>query len=219
MLLLNIIHLFKFISSFKEVKISSDDSSQLKKLKLEFDNILNYKSTMASLQNKTFVIETEENPINTEPAIEESVIHQSILGDQTSTIFNKENLGSFYIRNDDNISQINLTKRKTDLTRDEGIVFKPRATNATNYMDTIYQFKEPSHYERSTTLVSRLENSKIELDLDYKPTIESQINNDKQISPELEDKREVKINSQDVEKLKGHKENHLDNVTETNQEK
>jgi hypothetical protein len=183
---------------------------------------------MASLQTKTFVIETEENPLNSEPAIEESVINQSIIGDQTTIPFNRQTLGSFYMNNDDNISQLNFTKRKTDLTKDEDIIFKSRATNATKEIDLNNQNTEPNYFERSTTIVSQLENNKIREETENNPklnqittNIKSQITNKNELMPIIENKLEINSKEPQLIAENGKEviEKYENNITETKPEK
>ncbi len=79
--------------SFSEVKISSDDKELLKAFKKDFDSIVNYKNTMSSIQNKTFVIESENKPQRSSTfrtvVDDNQTVHKSVLLDENISTYAK----------------------------------------------------------------------------------------------------------------------------------
>lgn len=114
----------------------------MKKFKEEIEKILLYKSTLANLQNKTFIIETEENKLNTEPLID-----QSVMGEASPD--RRELFASMLLNNEDEISNYNFNKRMTDFTKDEELLFKRQSivdtsqslSNKIKFVDVIKEEK------------------------------------------------------------------------------
>jgi len=114
----------------------------LKKFKEEIEKILLYKSTLANLQNKTFIIETEENKLNTE-----LLIDQSVMGEASPD--RRELFASMLLNNEDEISNYNFNKRMTDFTKDEELLFKRQSivdtsqslSNKIKFVDVIKEEK------------------------------------------------------------------------------
>ena len=114
----------------------------MKKFKEEIEKILLYKSTLANLQNKTFIIETEENKLNTE-----LLIDQSVMGEASPD--RRELFASMLLNNEDEISNYNFNKRMTDFTKDEELLFKRQSivdtsqslSNKIKFVDVIKEEK------------------------------------------------------------------------------
>jgi hypothetical protein len=80
---------------FDDVKISCDDKEVLKSLKREFDTIVTYNSTMSSIQNKTFVIQSDKNG---EDKLERKSTFKTIVDDNKTvhkSIFIDENTTNY----------------------------------------------------------------------------------------------------------------------------
>ena len=116
----------------------------MKKFKEEIEKILLYKSTLANLQNKTFIIETEENKLNTEPLIDQSVIGEA-------SPDRRELFASMLLNNEDEISNYNFNKRMTDFTKDEELLFKRQSiVDNRQSLNNKIQLVEMSKEEKSS---------------------------------------------------------------------
>ncbi len=99
---------------------------------------------MANLQNKTFIIETEENKLNTEPLIDQSVIGEA-------SPDRRELFASMLLNNEDEISNYNFNKRMTDFTKDEDLLFKRQSiVDYRQSLNNKIQLVEMSKEEKSS---------------------------------------------------------------------
>jgi hypothetical protein len=99
---------------FDDVKISSDDKEVLKLLKREFDTIVSYKSTMSSIQNKTFVIQSDdrlERKSTIKTIVDDNkTIQKSVIMDEQTTNY----LRSVY-NQDVNTDIVSNVRRETEV--------------------------------------------------------------------------------------------------------
>jgi hypothetical protein len=170
---------------FDDVKISCDDKEVLKSLKLEFDTIVTYKTTMSSIQNKTFVIQSEKNG---EDKVERKSTIKTIVDDNKTvqkSIFIDENTTNYLksVYNQDT----NTDMVSTLMQKDTDINMKT-CDLVSNFEHPEPQVKQVSESEEKTA-----ENNELNL-LKTQPLVKSEI------IVENSDMNENKYNPRQTEK-------------------